>query len=452
MLRRTLLLHPAPAAPPAGGGAPAGGGSPAPSPAPAPAPTPTPAPAPAGGGAPGGGAEPSAADKFDTAFQDLEDGDAGGGTPTPAPAPAPAPKGKPDPKGKAQPAPAPAPKPGEEFEEIDGIQVPKFKKDGEFRAWGLNGYKKAKQLESELTNLNTRITELQGLVPKNPKEAEELRSRLQTLETSVQEREREIQYLNYERSQEFKDKYQKPYHDAIRAANRDVKELLVTEPDPNQPPGENGQRPTREREATAADFEEIYQAPLGVATRLAKQKFGDAASLVIGHRAKIRELAEQSVNALNEWKGKAEEREKQQREQHSARETQIQTDWTELNRRMSEDPRAKEWWGEELEDKELNDATQKGFTFADQRFSDAYEKMPYREQLLLDAAIRHRVAGFYKRGVMLKRLKAENEQLKKDNAQLRESGELGGGGGGGGEGGKGAGESEGAMAEFDKKL
>lgn len=418
-----ILLDPAPAAPPVG--APAGGGAPAPEGG---------APASSGSVDLGAGAH----DSFDAAFADLEEPKGGPPAAAPAAAPPTAPPKtaagtppKPTAQPPAKPAQQPPPKPGaqtppkEEVDEVDGIPVPRFKKDGEFRSWGLNGYKKAKQLETELAARDAKLRELEGRIPKNPKEAEELRTKIADAEKRMVEKEREIQFLNYERSQEYKDKYELPYQKAVNLAYSEVKELLVSEPDPQAQLDADGKRPTRERSATNADFEQVYQLPLGPASKLAKEKFGDSAPIVLSHRSKIKELARGATEALDSWKKNSEAREKQELETASTQAQQIEKDWQDINSRMSQDPRGKELWGEDLNDKELTAELQKGFQFADQRFSQDYEKMPVREKMILDAMIRHRVAGFYMQRALVKRYKTEVDALKKEVADLRDSGEPG---------------------------
>ena len=181
----------------------------------------------------------------------------------------------------------------------------------------------------------------------------------------------------------------------------------------------------------------------------ANEKFGAAATIVIQHRNSVRQLAKAAVGALDEWKANAEEREKEEQDTASTQRSQIQSYWTDVNQKMSSDPRGKESWGEDTADKEVTEALQKGFSFADKRFSEAYDKLSIQEKILLDASIRHRVAGFYKRGVLLRRMKADLEAAQKRVKDLEDSGPGKPDGGGGAPA---AGDSEGAMAEFDKKM
>jgi len=426
---------------------------------------------PAGGSPPaapdgGGQSQLEIGESFDKYFDDGGTGGsgqapAGGGTPAGAPAAAAAAPAKPAAGAPQQPAAKPAAakpddkggKPAQpahaEFDEVEGVQVPRFKSDKEFRGWGLNGYKKANAIQKEADTLKQKITELERRPSTSGPEQQQLTSRISALEKQLQEKEDQIRYHNYEGSQEYVAKYQKPFYDGMNAAHSDVLELLVSEPDTSQAPVD-GKYPTKERQGTQSDFEEIYHLPLGPATKLAKEKFGDAYGIVLQHRNSVRNLAKNAVNALNEWKTTSKQRQEQEQQAATARSNQIESFWTQVNQKLSEDPRAKEWWGQETNDKEINEAIQRGLTMADQRFSDSYDKLSLQDQVILDAHIRQRVAGFYRRGVMISRIKAELDSIKERLAKY-ESGEPGKPAAGG-EGAPQVGESEGPMSEFEKRL
>lgn len=423
--------------------------------APAPAaPTPSPAPAaPAGGD---GGGSPSATDAFEKQF-DL-DQPSGPATPAPAaPSPAPAPP-KPGaapakPAAAAKPAPAPA-KPGAapspaptEFDEVEGVQVPRFKSDKDFRGWGLGGYKKAKQLEADMQALQTKYTELEQLVPRTKAEKEQLATKLATIEKQHNELQEELKYQNYQRSDDYKKNYEKPYHDAIARAHQEIAEFTVTEEDRSQQPDGEGKYPTKERQATPADFDEIYGMKLGPATKLASKKFGpEALATVMGHYNTIRGLAQKALGALNEWKAKGAEREKELATQRVQTAQQVETLWTQVNADIkSKNP---DLFDERKDNKEWNENLAKGTAMADAYFADK-SQMPLPQRVVFDAQVRNRIAAFPALVGHVRKLEAELAQAQKDIAELRGSG-------------PGApqvetptppaGDSEGAMAEFDKKM
>lgn len=406
-------------------------------------------------------------DKFDALFSDSESSPSDSKTPPAAPA---APEKTAAPATPAKPAAAPtrtpapskpaAAKPGEkppaatptEFDEVEGVQVPRFKTDRDFRGWGLNGYKKAKALETELTELRNKYSETEQLIPKTKAEAQALQSKLADIEKKYQEASQTLNYVNFEKSPEFNEKYEQPYQNAWTRALSDMKELTVTEIDPNASADEMGNQPTRERAATRDDFESIYHAPLGQAAKLANQKFGHAASMVLEHRQKIRELAKNAVDAVTKWKETSATRQKEEENNRTLHDAKVAELWEKFNAKTYDDPRGKEWWGEVPDDKEINDAIAAGFAYADQRFSREFYSKPVEEQIAIDAQIRHRIAGFFKQRVVIRRLTESAEKAEADKkARLGSRPGPPDGGESGAEGGAPA-ESEGAMAEFDKRM
>ncbi len=299
--------------------------------------------------------------------------------------------------------------------------MPRFKKDKEFRGWGLGGYKKAKQLETELNALREKHAAVEQQVPKTLEERNQLAEKLKALETSLNEKEDRLKYLNYEHSDEFKTKYEQPYQNAWKSLLTDIKELTVSVEDKTKEADIDGKYPMTDRPATRQDFDVIYNAPLGQATKLAHEKFGTAAGIVLQHRAAIRQAATAATNALDEWKTKGAERAKQEEERSIRENAEIQTVWEDANKRTSEHPHGKPWWGYEENDKEINDALDKGFAYADQRFSGDYAKLPMAEKVHLDAQIRHRVAGFFKLRVLLERANKELSAAKEELATRRGS-------------------------------
>lgn len=334
-----------------------------------------------------------------------------------------------------------------EHEEVDGIKVPKFKSDKDFRGWGLGGYKKAKQLETDLQSLQSKYAELEQKVPKTETERKQLADKLAELEKKYSEASTELNFANYERSPEYKEKYEKPYQDAINRAHRDVKELTVTEEDRSQPADENGKFPTKERPAKAEDFEEIYSLQLGAATKLAAKKFGpESVSIIMQHRANIRQAAEAALGALNSWKESSSKRAKEQETQAVQTRERVASLWTQVNTDIK--AKNKDLFDERPDDKEWNEELAKGTKMADAYFSDQGNRT-VEQRVVFDAHVRNRVAAFPALVSRMRKLETENAQLAKDLAELR----------GSGPGAPNAAspnppveESEGAMASFDKVL
>lgn len=384
--------------------------------------TPTPPAAPATPAPPSTPDAPSASDAFEKQFEldtPATTDAAPPSQPTQPPAtPAPSPTSK---KSGAQAAPKSpaAPQPPTEHEEIDGIKVPKFKSDKDFRGWGLNGYKKATQLENDLKAMQTKYSDLEQRVPKTEAEKKQLADRLTELEKRYNETLSELNFANYERSPEYKEKYEKPYVDAVNNAYQEISELTVTEEDRTQPADENGVYPTKERQATKSDFDQIYQLQLGPATKLAAKKFGpEAVSIVMAHRAKIRDAAKAAVGALNQWKESAAKRAQEQETQTIQTKQRVEGLWTQVNNDIRS--KNKDLFDERPNDSAWNEEFKKGTAMADAYFSDR-SNQPVEQRIIFDAHVRNRIAAFPALASENNRLKSQVSQLQKDIAALRGS-------------------------------
>lgn len=131
-----------------------------------------------------------------------------------------------------------------------------------------------------------------------PEQAAAVMQKLEAAEKRRQELEDEIRYVNYTKSQEFRDKYQKPYEEAWTKAVAELSEITVEMADGSTRP------------ANANDLLQLANMPLGEARKVAKERFGDSADDVMAHRRKIRELSDAQSKALEEGQKLAGEREK----------------------------------------------------------------------------------------------------------------------------------------------
>lgn len=351
-----------------------------------------------------------ALEDFDKTFADLD-------TPTPEPAPptpSPEPKPEPAPKPKdpetgkfvkAEPKPEPAkvpekptpapekPATGPEYE------PPQVAKPSELRTWAKRMGGRAEQAERQLSQLNAKVRELESRQPQQA-DTKALTEELAATKKRLEEYEGELKVTRYERSNEYKEKFEKPYQNAVKNAYAEVKELLVSVPNPNDP--DNPQ----ERQATPADFDEVYNLPLGPATKLAKAKFGDAASIVIQHVKAIKDSARAALNAVEEHKGQASQFEQQQVAQQKMVEEGRSRMFSEAVNSIVE--KYKDLFGERDGDTTWNEALAKGRHMADLAFSDRQGLTPV-QSAVLDAQIHARVSAF-------PGLRAENAKLKADLA------------------------------------
>lgn len=378
----------------------------------APAPTVAPSPTPEAPRTPS-----PALEDFDRTFSDLDETPAP--EPPPTPEPTPTPTGTPkdpetgkfvpktvEPTTPPKPEPAPTKTQGAEFE------PPQVAKPSELRNWAKRMGGRAEQAEQERNQLKARIRELESN-PAKSIDTKALTEELAATKKRVDEYEGELKITRYERSAEYKTQYEKPYQNAVQNAYGEVKELLVSEPNPEDP--EN----PRERQAVAGDFDEVYTLPLGQATKLAKQKFGDAAAIVLGHRKAIKDAARSAMEAIDSHKSKAAEYEQQQTAQQKMQE--------EGRARMFNDAltaiadKYKDLLGERDGDSRWNEGLSKGRQMADLAFSDRKQLTP-TQSAILDAQIHARVTSFPALKAERDALKSEKAALQKEVEELRASG------------------------------
>lgn len=349
---------------------------------------------------------------FDKTFADLEPTP----EPTPEPAPTPDPTPKPAPTGRpkdpetgkfvktepvAMPEPQKEPQKPTPTATGSDFEPPQVAKPSELRNWAKRMGSRAETAEQQLSRLNQRIKQLEA----NPQQQSDVRAITEELATTkkrLQEYEGELKVTRYERSGEYKEKYEKPYHNAVQNAYSEVGELLVNVPNPEDP--EN----PRERQATPQDFDEVYALPLGPATKLAKQKFGDAASIVISHVKAIKDASKAALGAVKDHKGKAAEFEQQQTAQQKMIEEGRSRMFGEAAKAIGE--KYPNLFAEREGDTAWNESLAKGRNMADLAYSDRKSLSP-AQSAILDAQIYARVSAF-------PGLRQENDKLKADVAKL----------------------------------
>ncbi len=288
---------------------------------------------------------------------------------------------------------------------------PQVAKPSELKSWANRMGERAQKAEKQLVEINRQIKELRA----NPQQSGDVQALTQELATTKQrlaEHEGELKVTRYERSSEYKDTYEKPYQKAVQNAYGDISELLVAEPNPNDP--EN----PRERQATPADFDEVYQLPLGPATKLAKQKFGDAYTEVLKHRSAVKNAAKTALEAIESHKGKAAEFEQQQTAQQKMEQEGRTRMYGEARQAIAE--KYPELFGERDGDTAWNENLNKGRSMADLAFGDRKSLTP-QQSVILDAQIHARVSAFPGLRAERDSLKTKVTELEKEVADLRGS-------------------------------
>jgi len=274
---------------------------------------------------------------------------------------------------------------------------PPLGKDGKpLGAWQLKEkwQKEARKFESEVLDLRSKLSK----VP----DTKALSERAERAEARLKELSEEIKFVNYAKSDEFVEKYQKPYESAWSRAVTDMKELTVTLEDGSSRP------------ADAKDLLLIANLPLGEARKQATAMFGDSAGDVMAHRQKVRELSDAQTRALDESRKTAGEREKQMNETRSRVSTETSSLWQQFK---TEDEQKHDFLREKEGDDEWNNKLDSSRTFVDTAFSTQAADPSLTAEQRADAVKKH--AAVRGRAIGYSMLKLENTRLKAEVAKAQ---------------------------------
>lgn len=341
----------------------------------------------------------------------LDDMDAPAKPEPPAkPAAAPA---KPTEAAAAKPPEAAPAKPAETPDDEDE-PMPTSGKALELRNYAARKEAKAKKYKEENLRLKQELEQVRAATPKDTKETIALLQENKRLKDEIEASQGELRLTRYERSAEYKSQFEKPAQDATARAYRDVEELTVMVPNPDDP-----DNPT-ERPATRADFDEIYALKLGPAAKLAKQKFGEAAAIVLQHREAVRAKWQAAYAAVEEHKGKAQEFEQQKHAQTEAERVARNGLWQKVNESFA--TKNPEMFGEREGDEEGNALLSKATQFVDTAFSPERNNYTPEQQLAMDARVRNWARATPRLMRDVKKLKADLATATKTIEELRGSG------------------------------
>lgn len=301
---------------------------------------------------------------------------------------------------------------------------PVVEKPGKASPWKLVEAYKGRAIKAELRIAELEAAHKPGEIPADIKE------KFSTLEARNKELEDEIRHVNYSKSNEFVETYQKPYEQAWASAIADLKELVITNDDGSS------------RQATAHDLIALANMPLGQARIEAKKMFGDSADDVMAHRRVIRDLSEKQNKALDEAKTKGGEREQQRTAEMTAKQKARAEATAKVWHAVNEEAVQKYEYLRPVEgETERNAKLEKAQKFVDETMKKSLSQAKTdeeRDQILRShAAVRNRAIGFSVMKHENVTLRAKVAELEKALAEFQGSEPTGGAlkNGGGGEGG-----------------
>lgn len=160
--------------------------------------------------------------------------------------------------------------------------------------------------KKERDDLKAKVEELarakeEGTKAEVAKAQAELNSKYDQLQKKYDDSESRLRYVDYQQSDDFKDRYENPLTDAWKNAGAKLKGYTVTEIDGTKRP------------ITGEDIASLVYMEPGAAHEKAEAQFGSRAAVVMRYVEKISELHESKTNALDEWKKKGSEHQEGQK-------------------------------------------------------------------------------------------------------------------------------------------
>lgn len=303
---------------------------------------------------------------------------------------APEPKSAPDPKSES---------PGRSLEPGDG--KPKEK---------VNPWKLVEEYKGRTSTLEKEISELRrAVVPEQDRKTYD--ERLKKIETRNKELEDEIRFVNYAKSSEFQEKYDKPYYEAFDNAMAELSQIPFYDPSTGDT-----------RAATEEDLARLARMSLPDAKEFANTHFPDFATEALAHRREVEKALNARNKALDEARKNGAAREKEiadhQRRAKEEFDSRAKAVWDRANEAVLSDEKFGKYFTPIEGDQEGNQRLAKGYQMVDRAFNEnIYDPNLTNEQresvIKRHAAVRHRAAAF-------SRLRYQNEQLEGQIAKLKE--------------------------------
>lgn len=236
-------------------------------------------------------------------------------SPKPDDTPAPKETKKPDPKPEKPDKPAEAKKTRSLGDDLDGILNPskpqgddKGKDDGKVDESAFEAPETPKQLREAFKTVKQRAAEHETKVRELETKLQEAETRVRTaLESEYKPRieaaekrrselESELRFLDYSKSEEYKEKYEGPLKQAWEAVASDFKGQMLSD-------GEGG-----EMEFDLQHMVALMRMANPQARKAADAMFGSAAAEAMRHRADLLRLTGQREKALDEWRERGSQR------------------------------------------------------------------------------------------------------------------------------------------------
>lgn len=331
----------------------------------------------------------------------------------------------PEPEESEETVPAEETKPEELKEDATPLEklIAEQKADRKAKAWPLvkEWRNHAVDLEKQLIAAQKELSEVRSKAPDiaaTNGAHEKLAQELETVRKALQEKEDELKYTAYERSDEFKTQYLQPYEEAWARALNDLKGLKVTLAD--------GQT----RDIAWQDIQALSNMEPEVRRPLIKEQFPDDVQEVTLHVKAIRELADKQKHAKEQFRKEGDTRSQQKMEAETVaqrnRATEVLQAWNQANTEAPKHEKYGKYFSPIEGDTEGNALLEAGYKKADEAFSanplDPKLSSEQRAEIVRkQAAQRNRSAAFSRLVYMNQKLEQKIAELNKQLGEFQQS-------------------------------
>lgn len=263
--------------------------------------------------------------------------------------------------------------------------------------------------------LEAQLKELREVQPSDHPSVKSMQQRLEAAEKRRDELETEMRFSNYERSSEYKDKWEKPFMDAYSIGRQKVAGLEIAEIIDDA----TGQVVQKARPATPEDFDRIMAISNDrEASKLAGQLFGEDKHLVLFHREKVMDLNRSRHNAIEEYRKTGSERAIQESEMTKKQVEARNGLWKQANEALEE--KFSKWLKPQDGDDEGNQILETAIKQANAAFADN-PNMSQEDRVRLDALVRNRAIAFPRAAYLNSKLESRVQELEAELAQFKSS-------------------------------
>lgn len=274
------------------------------------------------------------------------------------------------------------------------------------------------KLKADYAKLEAKVKELESkpAQPADDPEKTKLTQTLEAREKRLKELEDEFRFSNYERSTEYKEKFEQPFLDAYGAGRAKVASLNLTDAEGNA------------RKGTAEDFDSFMRiTDDDQAANVAAELFGTKAPMVMYHREKVMELNAARNKALDTYRKEGTAREQARTEAAQKHQKEMAGLWQkESHGAVEKYPRLfKPIDGDE----KGNELLQRGFERADAAFGSPLKdadgkpvRLSGADLVKLHAEIRNKAGGFDRAIHLLAKERARVKELETRLKEYEDSG------------------------------